>query len=570
MKLYYSAIFIALFGFFSSQAQIADYSVSPDWTAVDLNGVTHNLYNNLDSGYGVFMDLSTAWCAPCWTIHQSGLLQDLHDMYGAEGTNELRVFYIESEGTNSEDQLHGIGTSGGGANRATDTQGDWVTGHTFPFIDDASIAVPLYELQAYPTMTVVGLDRLTKTWVGSPGPSVDEVYNYIKSTSPAVEGSDTRLIAYDGPTLSVCGSFAPSVLIQNHGTDTITTLDFDVVGNGSTVIASHNWTGMLLPYETTSVVIDEIDGTGYDSIHIEVTTVDDVASNNSVGIEGLTVLKPNTSNNVFNVDNADVNSLALPDGLSNDPISDWSTLAVNKTSFNGVSHEVGGFGNSEFSLLFNFYNNQTGSSIVYLDKIDMTTVLGDPYLFFSHAYTQYIAENDRLLIQASNDCGASWTTVFDEEGSALATVPAQTGFFVPTADQWQYNMIDMTQFATETDLIIRFIGVTDYGNTLFVDDIRVEEVSAVDEIPSIEMTQLYPNPTGDVATLEIDLTSSEDVNIFMVDQLGRVVKNVYTGTLEAGNNALEVDVSNIASGLYNVVIRHMEENKVNTLKLQVR
>ncbi len=570
MKLFYSFILAVLLVPFGANAQIADYSVSGDWTSTDLNGAEHNLYSYTDSGYAVVMDLSATWCSPCWTLHQNGLLQDLHDTYGADGMNTMRIFYIESEDENTTDQLHGIGTSGGGSNRATDTQGDWVSDHTYPFIDDASIANPIYGLTAYPTLTMVGADRLTKSWVGSPGPSAQEIVDFAAEAKPIVEGTDVRTILYNGAELSLCGMFAPSVLIQNHGTDTLTSLDFDVIADGS-VVASTTWTGVLLPYQTETIEFDEIDGSQYTDISVASTTTDLDPDNDEVALEGLTILGPNTTNNIFDLENTDPapGIVDLPDNMQNDPASDWATLSVSKEDFNNVTQSVGGFEQSEFSMFFNFWSNTSGASLVYLDKIDMTTIPGNPYLFFNHAHSQYQTEEDRFIVQVSDNCGATWVNVWDRRGSELSTAGASTSFFVPVADDWQSNMVDLSDYATETELVIRLVGVSAYGNCLYVDDIKVEELSAVDNIPSIESAKLFPNPAVDMVTLELDLTSSEDVTISIVDQLGRVNKNIFAGEVLAGNNKIEMDVSQLAAGLYNVVVRHNNANTLNTIKLHI-
>ena len=42
-------------------------------------------------------DFSATWCGPCWSYHESGVLEELYDTYGSDGTNELRVFFIEGD-----------------------------------------------------------------------------------------------------------------------------------------------------------------------------------------------------------------------------------------------------------------------------------------------------------------------------------------------------------------------------------------------------------------------------------------------------------------------------------------
>ena len=45
-------------------AQLPNGSIAPDFTATDISGTEHNLYDLLDQGYKVIVDFSATWCGP--------------------------------------------------------------------------------------------------------------------------------------------------------------------------------------------------------------------------------------------------------------------------------------------------------------------------------------------------------------------------------------------------------------------------------------------------------------------------------------------------------------------------
>jgi len=139
-------------------AQLPDGAIAPDWTATDLNGNTHNLYDILNDGQHVILDFGATWCGPCWDYHQSGILDELYHDYGPDGTNEIRVFMIEADGGTNDACLYNLpGCSSG-------TDGDWVTGTDYPIINltgaDLGIADD-YNLNYYPTIYAINADHNT-------------------------------------------------------------------------------------------------------------------------------------------------------------------------------------------------------------------------------------------------------------------------------------------------------------------------------------------------------------------------------------------------------------------------
>lgn len=126
-------------------AQLPNGTVAPDFTATDLNGVSHNLYTLLNQGKTVYVEFSATWCGICWNYHNTHALRDLWNTYGPPGTNEAYVLFIESYQPSNTNCLYGSS----GCNNST--LGNWVTGTPYPIADDSSIG-DLYFVSAYPTI----------------------------------------------------------------------------------------------------------------------------------------------------------------------------------------------------------------------------------------------------------------------------------------------------------------------------------------------------------------------------------------------------------------------------------
>ena len=70
----------------------AQFGTAPDFTVTDFDGNTHSLYADiLDQGKIAVVQIAATWCPPCWNLHTTGALQALHEAFGPEGTDQLRV-----------------------------------------------------------------------------------------------------------------------------------------------------------------------------------------------------------------------------------------------------------------------------------------------------------------------------------------------------------------------------------------------------------------------------------------------------------------------------------------------
>lgn len=95
-------------------------------------------------------------------------------------------------------------------------------------------------------------------------------------------------------------------------------------------------------------------------------------------------------------------------------------------------------------------------------------------LKFHHAYKPYgTSYTDGLRVEISTNCGTSWTQLYYAEALALGTTTTGTSPWSPTAaDQWSLHDIDLSAYDGKS-VVIRFTGVNDYGDRLYLDNISV-------------------------------------------------------------------------------------------------
>ena len=266
-------------------AQLPNGSIAPDFTATDINGVQHNLYSLLDSGYSVILDFSATWCGPCWGYHEEGTLEAVHETYGMAGSDEVRVLYLESDDLNTGlADLEGTGPN---------TQGDWVTGTEYPIIDNAGSIADSYGITGYPTILTVCPNRI----LTESGPATASQHASVFQADlcqPATQPNDGFLVSYTGEYLA-CGATPAtlSVNLMNMGTAPLTACTITAY-DGSTPVGSDNWTGALATYETENVTVTTAVISEDTNFDIQITSTDDNVNNNTVSA---TVYKPMESTN---------------------------------------------------------------------------------------------------------------------------------------------------------------------------------------------------------------------------------------------------------------------------------
>jgi thiol-disulfide isomerase/thioredoxin len=173
MKLLRIVIAIFLLGIveYRVNATLADGSIAPDFTLTDIYGQSHHLYDYINQGKMVVLDFSASWCSTCWNYHNTGNLETFYNTYGPNGTDQVRVLYIEIDLATSVDCLYDI--------NCPSSQGNWVTGTPYPLINLTSNQVSTaYNISGQPTIYSIGTGGYL---LHDPVPSVATLTNNLNS-----------------------------------------------------------------------------------------------------------------------------------------------------------------------------------------------------------------------------------------------------------------------------------------------------------------------------------------------------------------------------------------------------
>jgi len=218
---------------------------------------------------------------------------------------------------------------------------------------------------------------------------------------------------------------------------------------------------------------------------------------------------------------------------------------------------TGAYGTNTASMIFdNFSFNVTGTR----DKIstrlmDLSSVTA-AILAFDVAYSPYDTTNwsDTLAIYVSTDCGATDTLVYLKGGTQLsADSSLNTSLFVPASNQWRNDIVDLSPFLGESDVIISFENRAYFGNVMYVDLINITTAVGINESQLSSDFIMFPNPVHQTAVISINNVEFKDaakVAVKMYDIIGNEVKQLPVTSSSNGKMFVQFDKGNLESGIY--------------------
>ena len=349
------------------------------------------------------------------------------------------------------------------------------------------------------------------------------------------------------PFVTCTGTFTPSATIKNNGSANLTscTINMQIDANTPTTQA---WTGNLAPNATQVVVLPlQTVTAGSHTFKVWTTNPNGIPNNFTLNSSVTKTVVNNSTPMMAPLVEGFQSATFVPTGwaLSNpDNGPTWARVTT-----------CGGFQLSTASAKMDFYNSANGNvDELYARAVNMSS-LSSGTLTFNVAYRQYSAENDRLEVKVSTDCGVTWATVYNKAGTTLTTVtPGTTTAFTPTATQWRAETVNMNTYAGQANVLVKFTATSNYGNNLYIDDINISGLTSVTEIDNNLSVSIYPNPVSDNATVSISLNQAQNVNVAVYNMLGEVVYTSNQGQLSVGEHTVQFSAANLNNGVYFVKV----------------
>ena len=363
-------------------------------------------------------------------------------------------------------------------------------------------------------------------------------------------GDDAGISEINSPSGTICAStFIPEVTLKNHGGSPLTSVTINYRIDGGTT-NTQAWTGNLTTAQT-------------DLVQLPQQTV----SQGTHTFEAWTTL-PNGNADGDNSNDATNSSFSISGGGIPLPFQEgFEGTTFPGTGWTAINPD------GDITWARTTIASKTGSASMFMDNWDYP-VNGEPdYIIlpsidmsgsssvtmtFELAYALYSATgySDTLRIWGSDDCGQTWTELYEKFDSDLTTISSlQTTEFIPNSNNWRMETIDLTAYSNSPDVLIRFEHVCDYENNLYIDDINITSTpitSSTIADKERNILRVYPNPTSGILNIDLELAEKENVKVMVFNALGQQITQIIESDVVTGN--YKINMSDLSKGIYQIKV----------------
>jgi len=224
------------------------------------------------------------------------------------------------------------------------------------------------------------------------------------------------------------------------------------------------------------------------------------------------------------------------------------------------------YSGSKSVMLNNFDNTMNTKDELFSNIINLSgaTALN---ISFKYAHAKIDStSNDRLQLYVTSNCNTTWIQRLSLTNTALETAPITATAFIPSSiSEWKQATANIPVSYMTSGFRFKFIYSSNGGNNIYIDDINIDVNAGIDNVNFNSSVQLFPNPANENATLTFTLSGSKNLNISILDILGRTIYEKNKENYVEGMNTISLSTGNFEAGVYFVNIKGEEINITKSL-----
>lgn len=348
-----------------------------------------------------------------------------------------------------------------------------------------------------------------------------------------------------GSTASCSTTFAPTIVVKNWGSSTITSYSLTykidaasavtIAGTGTPLAAGASAT-VTLPSGTYAVGSHSVTAnTSMPNGSADMFAGNDAMAASYFYIFGATVAAP----------------LVEAYQGSTFPPANWGVINGGTQTYKWTSAAYGGYQASTKCAYLDLWDSPAGDvDEMVMPAMDLSTAV-TASLSFDIAKGLIPGQADRLKIVASSDCGVTWTTLYDkDDNTGLSTTTYSTAAYFPAAaGEWRTDNVSLNAFAGQAEVMLKFVAISAYSQNIFIDNVNLATTTGIKANANVANVAVYPNPATTNVNVTVSLFKAANVTVTMFNNLGQ---SVYSDNrmMNVGDNNLDINVEGLSKGVY--------------------